>query len=244
VQLLLIPIVLTLVGFGFSWYQQSQQAYQASQAEAQRLDDARESTMNAYIDRLSSYLLDSKNPLDRTSPEDARRTVERIRTLDVLSRLDPGRKVQVLQFLYEANLIANGRPIILLHHADLSGTNLRLAPLRWANLSDTDLTMAHLHGADLTGADLTMAHLRGADLTGAHLFGADLSKADLSDADLAGAHLRSAHLTRADLTGAHLSGADLRDAHLSGVTGLTDAQLEQQTSNLNGAILPSGKKHG
>ena len=52
-------------------------------------------------------------------------------------------------------------------HADLCGTDLRLANLRRANLRRANLRCVNLRGADLRGADLSGADLRGAELHGA-----------------------------------------------------------------------------
>jgi 2-iminobutanoate/2-iminopropanoate deaminase len=77
-----------------------------------------------------------------------------------------------VQFLYEADLIAKGCPILDLDGADLSKAYLRIANLREATLSHTNLSDAFLKEADLSKALLN---------------GANLSKADLSGADLSGA---------------------------------------------------------
>jgi uncharacterized protein YjbI with pentapeptide repeats len=62
----------------------------------------------------------------------------------VLPRLNGVRIARVVQFLYEAGLIAKGRPIVDLAGADLSE----------ANLSEADLIAANLSGADLSGATM------------------------------------------------------------------------------------------
>ena len=66
----------------------------------------------------------------------------------------------------------------------------------------------------------------------------ELSKADLSDADL-----RYADLIEADLIEANLNDADLIEANLNNARGITKKQLEKQTENLKGAIMPDRSKH-
>ncbi len=75
---------------------------------------------------------------------------------------------------------------------------------------------------DLSRADLGVAILSNADLTGANLFQADLTRANLTGANLTGANLPGANLE-----GAHLEKANLRFANLTGVTDLTQPQLNQ-----------------
>jgi hypothetical protein len=102
-------------------------------------------------------------------------------------------------------------------------------------LSETNL-INRAHGIDshrtphmkLVGADMSHAHL-------AH--------AHLAHADLHGCDLRSAEFDHADLSDADLENANLYDADLSYARGIIKGQLEKQTENLKGAIMPDGSKH-
>ena len=91
------------------------------------------------------------------------------------------------------------------------------------DLSSADLSSADLSGADLSDADLSSADLRDADLRGGYLSGADLS---------------SAHFGNANLFGVHLSGANL-----TGAQGVSNEQLQQEVSSLQGATMPNGHKY-
>jgi uncharacterized protein YjbI with pentapeptide repeats len=168
-----------------------------------------------------------------------------------------------------ANLLNTDLSGATLIGADLRGANLRYADLRGANLLNTDLSGADLSEANLSGADLryaflsgatlSLADLRDADLSGAFLRDAflrdadlseaNLSKAVLSDADLVGADLRKANLSDADLSeanliSAYLTDADLTDADLTDADlTVTNEQLEQQVSTLEGATMPNGQKY-
>jgi hypothetical protein len=140
-----------------------------------------------------------------------------------------------------------------LRNADLRGVHLEKARLRRTNLTkailrETKFQSAKLTGATLNGAkldpanfeeaDLGSAHLEKADLEGADLRGAKLDKANLSEADLTGANL-----TEANLSKAILRGAILRNANLSSAEGITNEELEQQATTLEGAIMPDGSEH-
>ncbi len=192
----------------------------------------REELLQAYLNCMSELLIDKG--LRSSNPGDELRHVARARTLTALQRLNPERKVDVLWFLYESNLLdlhgnkqivdvrdADWSRILLnesrlaqidlrevnLSHAQMQGIDLRGASLQGALLYQVDLRGAILRGANLSEANLTQANLNGADLTGANLKGADLSHADLTHAILQKSNLRNATLQQANL-----SHADLQEA--------------------------------
>ena len=152
--------------------------------------------------------------------------------------------------------------------ANLRGANLRDADLSKADLNQVDLSHSILIGANLSSANLEGVNLNAADLSGANLshtelFQAVLRKAKLIGADLSGADLSGADLHNADLTGANLTNtllsqlvelveqedgrtvdvheANLNKANLKGAIGISNEELEKQTSLLKGATMPDGK---
>jgi hypothetical protein len=118
------------------------------------LDDrrAQDEAIQAYLEQMSKLMGDEDAPLrfsregDEVVGDKVRevRTLARAHTLTVLRRLYPDRKRNVLNFLYEADLIKLPQPVI-----DLGSP-------------DFEYSAADLSGADLSGADLTGADLRGA----------------------------------------------------------------------------------
>ena len=225
-QLLIVPIMLSLITVAFTWQQntrqqqiekqqnerqqqsEDQRAQQAQEIENQRAQAerdlqeqrAQQATVQAYLDQMGTLLLD--RDLRNASEDSDVRRLARARTLVVLDALDSDRQNTVFRFLEETELIQAGPeerpPIVSLKYAKLRDLELGGKQL----LRNTDLTQA-----TLIGADLTEAHLEGTDLSGAHLGGADLTGAYLMDAKLSGAYLYGT-----DLGGADLSGADLSDA--------------------------------
>jgi uncharacterized protein YjbI with pentapeptide repeats len=270
--------VLAVAGFWFTAEQdtrqqslENQRAQQAQDIENQRAEAERElaneraqdEALQAYLSQMSSLLLE--NDLRASEADSEMRTLARSRTLTVLGRLDPSRKVAVMDFLQEADLIQTVEqraPIIALAGADLSGADLGGADLSGATLSDAELDGAKLNNAyadsaDLSGADLSGATLNDTNLNSALLLNADLSDADLdeatlgladlSDADLSDANLDEAYLGEASLWSANLRGvslsdADLSNADLNNTDGITHEELEQQAYSLEGATLPNGTK--
>jgi len=180
-------------------------------------DSAQHEALQAYLDKMSELLLDKKL-LEKSSPYDAARVTARALTLSVLERMNARRKRTILLFLREARLINRHK---------LEGDVTYYA--RYVSLVGADLSGADLENVRLNSLSREEpVSLEGANLTGANLTGADLSDANLSNADL----------SNADLSNADLSSADLHDA-----AGVTTERLEQQTSFLEGAIMPDGSKH-
>jgi uncharacterized protein YjbI with pentapeptide repeats len=223
-QLLIVPVVLSLITVVFAWQQDIRQdQIENKRAAAERelaKERAQDEALQAYLDQMSGLLLERDL---RTSEKGSEvRTLARARTLTALQRLDPSRKTVVMQFLVEADLVqgVDGREPVI-------------------NLSGADLGDANLSGAWLGGYALLAADLGIAKPGVANLPGADLSEADLSEADLSGAKL----------SGANLSEADLSNADLSDAVGITNEELEQQVAlpwlegSLEGATMPNGQKY-
>jgi uncharacterized protein YjbI with pentapeptide repeats len=194
-------------------------------------------------------------------PEVEVRRIARVQTLTVLPRLDSNRKRNVLQFLYESDLINTKQPIV-----SLLGANLREV-----NLRGVDLTHANLSQADLTDADLRKTIFNLANLNRVNLHKADLREAVMQAANLRKANLLEANLQNAYLCGADLSGVYLNETSMSGLklleflktvkevleeddlttydweeskrrTIITPEQLSQVKS-LKGATMPDGSIH-
>src|SRR5260370_15468023 len=189
-QLLGVLAIPVVVGFGAAWFTRAQQqsdqrlareqhdhdqvlaeqrAKSEREATEQRAglereltrDNQRETLLQAYIDNMSEFLLEKG--LRNSQLEEEVRTIARVRTLTVLSRLDAGRKRSVLQFLYEAKLIDKDEPIVDLSGADLSKADLSGTPLVSNLIVVSDLSKANLRTTKLRKANLRNAYLSQAD---------------------------------------------------------------------------------
>jgi uncharacterized protein YjbI with pentapeptide repeats len=243
---LLIPVVIAAGTWGITW-QQGKIEDQRAKAERELAEQrAQDEALQAYLDQMSNLLLERN--LREAAKDSEVSTLARARTLTVLSRLDSARKQRLVQFLYEAGLLHQEKPVIDLTGADLSGIDLHLnnlsgggtfminvartriysldrsQPRKAANLSGAILSDANLEDAVLNYTDLSEADLRDANLRNATLHETDLFSANLSDADLSHALLGDADLALADLSGADLSHALLGGADLS-YADLSDADL-------------------
>jgi len=251
-DLLIVPLALAIIGFGFTAQQQVRQ----TQIEEQRAQNA---ALQAYLDQMNPLILEEG--LLGSKEGDAVFTLAKARTTTVLAQLDGVHNQAVTRFLSDSGLL---RKPALLAKADLQDAKLHKAVLQNANLADTVLKGANLTDAELTDADFsaegqaTTADLPKADLSRATLLGANLSgcplkEATLTDANLQSADLSSADLHRADLSHAALQGADLSIAESTPnlqdkpfwvlkelATNLTDANLSHaalQHANLSSAVL-------
>jgi uncharacterized protein YjbI with pentapeptide repeats len=217
---IIIPLIALFVSI--SEFSQQQKDSAAATLEQQRvsaaaaLDQQRQATLSGYLDDMSVLVLQDKLPMSK--PSDPIRAIADARTITALRNLDGPRKVTLIRFLWEADLLAQPQPIVNIHGADLTETVFSDATLNGIALSDiflnsaqfinnTSLQDADLSGSSLYEADLATANLSKADLQNSDPIAANFTGAILKDADLVGADL-----TGADLTGANLSGADLRQA--------------------------------
>jgi uncharacterized protein YjbI with pentapeptide repeats len=256
-ELLIVPVVLSLITVVFTWQQNERQqdletkrTNQAQKIENLRAEAERElaeqraqdETLQAYLDQMGSLLLE-KDLRESQEDSDVRR-LARARTLVVLDVLDSRRQNRVLRFLEETELIQarpDRPPIISLKYASLRDFELigkqllKGTDLTQAGLARAELSVTHLEGTDLSLAHLGEANLRDAylndaKLNGAYLYDTDLRGADLSGADLSddeGSFNSGARMIRAHLAGADLSGADLTNADLSGAD-LTNARITEE----------------
>lgn len=203
-QLLIIPAVLAVGGYLFN--------YSTSKTEREvATDSQRQEALQIFIDKISDLLLHENLRDDNYNGEAP--TIIRARLLAILPELDGKRKGDIIQFMYDADLV--------------SRTNLY-----GIDLNDAIMPYARMPSAFLDGAKFHKAYLFGANFVGANLYANDLSGADLRKADL-----RESCLAHADLSGANLSGADLKDA-----IGVTEEQLKTAKS-LKGATMPDGSIH-
>jgi hypothetical protein len=197
-QLMIVPLFLA-VG---AWLIDGSRKRSEQRLETDR---QRQKTLDDYYACMTELLL--RGQLKGTGANAEARSIARTRTLASLRLLDPGRKAQLLQFLYEAGLI-NAGPAINLNGADFTRALLDEATLM---------------GAELRGVDFRRASLRNANLQHADLRGSDFSEAAFTGARLQKAKLVQTRMTKADLTNADFTGADLDQVEFSGAT-LTGAK--------------------
>ena len=189
-DLLIVPIVLAVGAYLLDG------SRKRSEQEVEN-DRQRQQVLDAYFSYISDLLLEKK--LLATNDADPARNLARTQTLTALRLLDGRRKSQLLQFLYEAQLI-NSQPVIQLNGGDLS---------------NAILNEATLSGAELRGVYFVGASIRRARLDRANLCGSDFSNVDFSETDLTGTQLVQANLNNAKLKTAFLENVDIDDVDLA-----------------------------
>jgi Pentapeptide repeats (8 copies) len=147
-QLFIVPVVLVGIGLLFEM-QQAEREERRAEAERKLAEQrAQDEALQAYPDQMSTLMLEKDL---RNSEEDSEvRTLARARTLTVIRRVDTSRKGEIMQFLWEADLVhrvGGSAPVIDLGGADLSGANLGFAFLSFADLREADLSRADLSWA-------------------------------------------------------------------------------------------------
>lgn len=235
VQLAVIPIVLAAIALAFnsseSARERRREDLQAQRERVASLAARRDDALQAYLGQMSQLLLDHN--LLRSLPASSVRASARALTLTVLRRLDGERKGQVVQFLYDANLLL--RPI---SPAERRATAVfgggqptkRFPPL---SLDRADLSAVGLSGVTLDGADLTGTNLRNANFSNASLLGASLDRTRLEEAEFSGASLGNATLRDSCISGAHFSNASIDFVSFQGSQG---AHVDFRGSTLFGAV--------
>jgi uncharacterized protein YjbI with pentapeptide repeats len=204
-------------------------------------EQSQEATWQNYLNKMTDLLL--SNQLRYSSEDSEVQSIARTQTLTTLRSLNPNRKRNVIEFLYESGLINREANIISLSGADLHngylrGIGLQGANLREAHLDDADLQTSTLREADMSKArlnyvNLKATYMREVDLRDAYLIRSnlsysDLTKSDLRDTVLYETNLHRANLDEADLRGADLRGANLDEADLRGAN-LSEAKYNSAT---------------
>jgi uncharacterized protein YjbI with pentapeptide repeats len=240
-DLLIVPLALAIIGFGFTVQQQVRQTQIENQRDerAQAVEEqrAQNAALQAYLDQMNQLILDRKllkveqgDPVHE--PGDPVHSLAQARTTTAITQFDGENNQAVTRFLSDSGLL---REPPLLAKADLEGTKLPKAVLQGANLAGTNLTGANLAEAALISADFSAKEKEGEDTI--HIT-ADLTRADLTKAALQEAKLAECTLDKVTLTKATLQGADLRSASLE-AANLTTAALQDAdlSSTENTAIL-------
>jgi uncharacterized protein YjbI with pentapeptide repeats len=246
-DLLIVPLALAIIGFGFTFIQdnrqqkiEDQRTESAIKIEEQRAQNA---ALQAYLDQMNDLILDRKLlKVNKGVPVHERgdpvHTLAQARTTTAITQFDGENNQAVTRFLSDSGLL---KEPALLANTDLEGAQLPNAVLQNANLAGTNLTGANLTEAVLSSADFSAKEKEGEDtiLITADLTRADLTKAALQEAKLAECTLYKVTLTKAALQGAVLNNASLKDANLS-YAALQKAHLNSASlkdANLSHAAL-------
>ncbi len=203
-KLLIIPLSLALLG----WTYKEAEKSKSKSVEKER---SRNQSLISFFDVITDLL--HNHGLGGTPTVQAR-AMAKTRINMTLSQLDGSRKGQVLQFLYESDLIDVNPKLRLL------GANFNNSILDNIVLGDSEI-----RGAFFKNASLKNANLNGMVLNSSNLEKANLSESQVDNVDLSYTNLKKSKLKNMDLTSVDFFGADLTKADLRG-SNIKQAQLD------------------
>lgn len=208
-ELLIIPIVLAIGGWLFS---------SADKDSALRIEQSnqRQNILNSFIEKISNLVVveNFKNPEKNSDIVQITRAL----ITSTCRQLDPDRKAEALQVIYELHLI-DKNPIVNLFGVNFDKINLEHAPLV---------------ESEIKGAYFRKGCFKNANLQGSIFLGSNFSKADFR-----GANLTNTDFSETTLDGANFSCCDLRLTNINTLISCTHANFkhakltDEQKASLN-----------
>jgi uncharacterized protein YjbI with pentapeptide repeats len=193
-ELLIIPSSLGLLG----WLYQEAEKSKVQKTEEER---ARNKTLSSFFNTITDLLKDhnlANNPTVQV------KALARTRINMTLAQLDGARKGQVLQFLYESNLIDKSPGLKLL------GANFNNAILDHIVLGASEIRGANFVNASFKNANLNEIIMNSSNFEKANLSGSLVENADFSYTNLKNSKWKNMDLTTVEFEGANLTNANLR----------------------------------
>jgi hypothetical protein len=102
-EILIVPLALAIIGFGFTAQQEARQVKQAERALALQEEGAQNAALQAYLDQMSHLMLERDLP--GSEEGDAAFTLAQARTITVLSQLNEESGKVVSSFLTASGLL-------------------------------------------------------------------------------------------------------------------------------------------
>ena len=201
-DLLIVPAVLAI---GALIYNRNEKKVEQQRAEEHARsereiaqDNQRETVLQSHLSAMAELML-NYNLVDRKVI-----TIAQARTAGVLNRLDDKRKITLLQFLADAELINAENPVIRLSGSDFSNiksihlslSNVSLEGINFSgcNLNNCTFSRCNCRYVDFTNTDLSETNLFGSDFCGAYLTGTIFSNATIFNADFSKGRPRKASM--------------------------------------------------
>ncbi len=202
-KIVILPLSLALLG----WiYKESEKAKE----NLKEIEKNKKDTYQTFIDKISGLIKDhnlSENPSSDT------RALAFNYLNNALSELDNLMKGQLVQFLYQCNLI-DINPKLRLIGANFNPTNmdgiiLTSAEVRGAYFSDSSIKNAKLSNACFNSCDFNNTDFTGSTVDNTDFSYAKMNGAKLINMDLRSVKFEGVELEKADLTGSKITQAQL-----------------------------------
>jgi uncharacterized protein YjbI with pentapeptide repeats len=195
-ELFIIPIFISLGVLSFG-------ALEKENLLRKEIERQRQETLSNSVDTLFSILFEKNNSL---IPVGDKFSAIRSLILITLRQLDNRRKAELLQVLYELQLI-NLIPKVDLKGANFNFIDLQSAPLCDANLSGSYFEKSNLRNANLQNTIFIGVVFTNSDFRSSKLDGTDFSYSELKGANFSNCDLRNSIFDYSDICKAKLRGA-------------------------------------
>jgi len=198
-KILILPLSLGLL----SWlYKEDEKAKE----KKKEVNKNKKEAYDSFVDGITNLIKD--HGLSSSSPTAETRALALNKLNSALDEVDELIKGQIIQFLYQSNLIDSNPKLILL------GANFSPVILDGIILVDSEIKGAYFQNSSIKEAKLNNAcfdscHFENSDLSNSHVV-----KTDFSYSNLKGCKLCGMDLTSVNFEGANLSNADLRDSKI------------------------------
>lgn len=218
-ELVIVPVAIAFVVFIYTQFEKKKN---------KRVEDENYNSnlLESFFKTITELLLkdDLKGDLNKK-----RISIARSRIIMIFGQLDGQRKGQVLQFLYESDLI-DKEPMFHLRGANISDAVLdrivlKNAEIKSANFENTTIQNSNLNEIDLTGCNFKNANLSNSLVDNANFSYTDLSESVLQNLDLSTVDFEGAILTNANLTESTIKQSQLDSIHEKKGINLNKAKI-------------------
>ena len=219
-DLLIIPVAVGLLGWSFA---------QIEKVKTQKREEerAQKEILKSFFESMTNLIIVHNL---QASPTQQTLAIARAIVNTAFNNMNGQRKGQVLQFLYESDLIDYDPKLLLLgvnlQNAILDEIVLGKSEIKGAFFNKASIQRANLKGANLIGCDFSLANFSHSLLEGANLSYTNLSKSKLKNMDL-----RSVNFEGANLNGANLKGSKISYAQLESIFEKDKIKLTKSKKN-------------
>jgi len=198
-ELIIIPVSLGLFIWVFTTFEKDKNKI----IEDEKFRDV---TLDSFMKVMTELIIQHDLAGDPSAKSIA---IAKARISIALDQLDGARKGQILQFLYESDLIDN-KPKF-----KLRGANFNYAILDRIILVEAEVRGAYFENTSLRDSNLNGSSFNSCSFKNADLSNSKIEETDLGYTDLTNAKLRNMDLTTIDFEGANLTNADLQGSEIT-----------------------------
>lgn len=239
-EIIIVPLVLTLVGVYFNTRQKKAEIENAAETEKRKTIQnqikEQESELSRYFEKINDLIL--RDGLAKESASLEVKSIARSMTTEILQKISIEYAPKVINYLYENHLIEKENCKVDLSGIALAGIDLSERYLNNVNLSGIKIYAGNLSGADFSNSDLSNAILFRCNLRNSKFTNTDITATDLKSCNLVLADFKNVQGSRADLSYTHMYETVFENAnlHKSEYFQSRIIQVNFRKANLSGAI--------